>query len=192
MIRICILALALALAGCVAGQSIRLRYEPAATGATAASVPVAVTVIEHREYVTGGDKQPWYLGHYRAGFGNTWDVATQGKVPLAEQLQADLRGELASLGLREGSGGRALAVKIHEWNFDTLMNGRVWYDVEATVTGADGAPLATVRVKDERTVEGNVWTGAKGAMEAQVPAIYGEMIRKLVRENPAMLAALRG
>ena len=189
--KLALLALTVALAGCVAGQNIKLHYEPAPGAAAGPSVPVTLRVIEQRDYVTRGDKSPAYLGHYRAGFGNTWDVINRDKVPLADQMRDDLRAELASLGCSDAAGGKVLTVTIHEWNFDAWVNGKIWFDVEASLAGADGTPLASSHAKEERPITGSFWSGGKGAMEKNVPEVYGEVLRKLVREDPAMMAALR-
>lgn len=191
---IALLVLAVVLAGCVAGQNIKLQYQPGPPrGSTAVSSgAVFVTVSDQRSYVTSGNKEPSYLGHYRGGFGNTWDVMNYKDVALADQMRSDIWRELASLGFKEAGQGaeKTIAVVIHEWNFDANINGRVWFDVAITVVAADGRQLATARVKDEKIVKGSVMTGAKGAMEEQVPAIYGEVIRRLLRDAPMTLAAL--
>ena len=188
---IALFALTTVLAGCVAGQSIELGYEPASQSVKT-TAPAAVTVKDQRPYVTSGDKDPWYLGHYRAGFGNPWDVSNYKKVPLAEQMQSDLRKELLALGFSDGARGSAkqVAVTIREWNFDAAVNARIWYDIQVNVLAADGSELSSATVKNERVVNGNVMTGAKSAMEDQLPVIYGEVIRQLVRDNPGTLSAL--
>ena len=186
----------LVLTGCVAGQNIKLQYQPDSVAVTKLVVSdgFALSVSDKRSFVTSGNKNPWYIGHYRAGFGNTWDVTTYKKVPLADQLQADLKKELMSLGLKEGASetARLVAVTIRDWNFDAMNNGRFWYDIQIVVSGRDGDVLAESSVKEEKVIKGSMMTGAKSAMEKQVPLIYGEIIRKLVRENPAILAALSG
>jgi uncharacterized lipoprotein YajG len=180
------------LTGCVAGQNIKLAYEPAPQSTTTSSRPVALTVTDQRTYVTSGNKDPSYLGHYRAGFGNPWDVSNFKKVPLAEQLKNDLRKELQSLGFTDGTRGSAneVAVTIREWNFDAAVNARIWYDLHIRVVARDGSVSSATDVKNERVVNGNVMTGAKSAMEKELPVIYGEVIRQLIRDNPAAISAL--
>jgi hypothetical protein len=179
------------LSACVAGQSIKLAYAPPAPTAASNSSAVTVLVVDQRNYVTSGDKKPFYLGHYRGGFGNTFDVTNYQKVPLADQMKSDLGGELSSLGFASAAGGKQLKVIITEWNFDTMVNGKVWYAVTVSVADASGTVLAQSTVKDQKTVDGNLLTGAKGAMEDEVPQIYAQMIRATVRENPSILAALK-
>jgi uncharacterized lipoprotein YajG len=188
-----LLATAALLTGCVAGQHIKLHYEPAPQASSSgAGAPFVLVVKDQREYVTSGNKTPWYIGHYRAGFGNTWDVVNFNQVPLADQMKSDLHRDLLSLGFVEGASGSAktVTVTITEWNFDAAINGRLWYDVQVSVAAADGHVLATSQVKDEKVIKGSVMMGAKGAMEDEIPTYYAEVIRKLVRENPTTLGAL--
>jgi len=188
-----LLVFVVALTGCVAGQNINLQYDPTPKQGTVLHQTVAVTVEDKRSYVTDGDKKPWYIGHYRAGFGNTWDVTTRDKVPFATQVKADLQKELTSLGFTEGSDSHAkrVTVVIKDWNFDAMVNGKLWYDLEITVQSSDGAVLATSDVKDQRVIKGSFWTGAKGAMTEEVPVMYGEALQALIRNNAPIMEALR-
>jgi hypothetical protein len=181
-----------ALSGCVVGQNIKLRYEPPAANA-GSSTPVTLSVTDKREYVVSGNKRPEYVGHYRAGFGNTWDVVNFRNVPLADQMNTDVQKELQSLGFSSGNAqsGKTVSIEIHEWNFDAATNGRFWFDVRLVVKSANGAELYATQVKDERIIKGSAWSGAKNAMARGIPVIYGEVIRKLIRENPGTMAALR-
>jgi hypothetical protein len=87
---------------------------------------VAVNVHDERPYVKSGDKAPYFIGKYRGGFGNPWDVTTQDKQPLAGLLQRDLATELQALGQRvvaPAEAARMLDVAIMDWNFDGMMDG---------------------------------------------------------------------
>jgi len=189
------LALApLALAGCVAGQSLGTDYEaqPAAVAAAGASVVLQVT--EDRPYVKSGDKAPYYVGRYRAGFGNPWDVSTKDNVPLVDILRGDIAEELVALGHPvKGAlpADRQVAVSIRDWNFDGYQNGEFWYELLVTVRTADGAVLANSVVKDKVGITGTLWEGAKGGFERDMPKLYPQIIRKLVRENAEVTAALK-
>ena len=108
----------LALAGCVAGQSLQTTYTPPAPVVKAAgSADVLVVVTDNRPYVKTGDKLPHYIGKYRAGFGNPWNVYTQNEEPFASVLARDLSAELGSLGYAvqtDAPVGRKLALSIKE------------------------------------------------------------------------------
>jgi len=191
-----LLCAVLSLSACVAGQHIDLRYQPQGQAANARLNAVALRVSDQRSYVTDGDKKPWYIGHYRAGFGNTFDVSTRGKVALAEQLRADLQKELDGLGYGylepgQGQAPRTLEVEIRDWNFDAAINTRVWYELKATVRDAAGKVVAQDQIRNQEVVKGNLLTGAKSAMEKNLPLIYGKVVQELVRDNPRISTALR-
>lgn len=189
------LALApLALAGCVAGQSLGTDYEAQPAAVATGGSSVLLTVIEDRPYVKSGDKAPYYVGRYRAGFGNPWDVSTQDNVPLVDVLRGDIAEELVALGhpVKDSApADRQMAVSIRDWNFDGYQNGEFWYDLLVTVRAADGAVLVNSVVKDKVGITGTLWEGAKGGFERDMPKLYPQVIRKLVRENAEVSAALK-
>jgi uncharacterized lipoprotein YajG len=180
-----------ALTGCVAGQSLPTTYEATPTAVPVAGATVAVQVHDERPYVKSGDKPAYYVGKYRAGFGNPWDVTTQDKAPLADNLQRDIGKDLQSLGYGVAPNGtRTLDIAIVEWNFDGYQNGKFWYELLARVLDADGKVLASSSVKDTQGITGTFWQGAKGGFEQDMPKLYASAIRKVVRENPTISAAL--
>ena len=147
-------------------------------------------VEDHRPAVTSGKEKPWYVGRYRAGLGNPWDVTTEGKVPLAEQIQADLAEELESLGFNPRPGGQQLYVKIREWDFTGYQNGRFWYELEVNVLNSAGQVVASSRLDDEMEIRGTLMLGARGGFERDMPGIYAGIIASMVRDNPAIREAL--
>jgi hypothetical protein len=197
-LRLGILCVPLTLAGCVAGQSLGTTYEhPAAAESVAkpadGAATVLVAVTDERAYVKSGDKPPHYLGKYRAGFGNPWDVSTENDQPLASILARDLATDLASLGYEVKSAApvdRQIAVAIREWNFDGYQNGKLWYDLEVSIADATGNVLATDAIKEQTEIKGTFWMGARGGFEREMPKIYPAAIRKLVRDNAKISGAL--
>jgi uncharacterized lipoprotein YajG len=196
--KVSILPFVLALSGCVAGQSLQTTYTPpapAATTETKAKAAVQVVVTDDRPYVKNGEKPPHYIGKYRAGFGNPWNVYTENDEPLASVLARDLATELGSLGYTVKTDApidRKLALSIKEWNFDGYQNGKMWYQLEATVHDATGKLVATEMVGDETKIKGTFWMGAKGGFEKEMPKLYAAAVTKVVRENPGISAALGG
>jgi len=181
------------LTGCVAGQEIALRYDPAApiAGYEGHGLPVSVSVADARPYIINHDKDPSYIGHYRGSYGNTWDVTNLNENPLADQLAADLSQELTRLGYQVvGIGpGKAIQVTIREFNFDAMWNGKFWYNVAIKVTN-NGKTLAESNIKDTANISGSALVGAKYAMEREIPSYYDQIIRGLIRANPTTLRAL--
>jgi hypothetical protein len=128
------LSIAVALSGCVAGQTLNYDYTPT-TAVDKASGAVSVVVRDERTYVKDGNKGADYVGHYRAGFGNTWDVTTKGGTAFADVLARDIREEVESLGFTTGKGARTLQVDMKEWNMDTYVNAKFWYELIVAVVG---------------------------------------------------------
>ena len=189
------LALApMVLAGCVAGQSLGTDYEAGPAVAPVQGTSIVLQVTEDRPYVKSGDKAPYYIGRYRAGCGNPWDVTTKDNVPLVDVLRGDIAEELVALGhpVKEAApADRQVAVSIRDWNFDGYQNGEFWYDLLVTVRAADGAVLVNSVVKDKVGITGTLWEGAKGGFERDMPKLYAQAIRKLFRDNAEVAAALQ-
>jgi hypothetical protein len=198
--RLCALLAVVSLAGCVAGQSLETKYTPPASArpadtAVAAKISVLLAVTDDRPYVKSGDKPPHYLGRYRAGFGNPWNVYTQNDEPLASVLARDLGTDLEALGYDvnpAGAADRRLEVSIREWNFDGYQNGKMWYELHSLVRDGAGNVVATNTVRDETPIKGTFWMGAKGGFEREMPKLYAAAVTRLVRNNQAVSAALRG
>lgn len=183
----------LVLAGCVAGQSLQTTYQAPEAEVQATGPSVALKVTEDRPYVTSGDKPPYFIGKYRAGFGNPWDVSTENNEPLVDILRRDLAIELAALGhpvKDDVPADRQLIVSIRDWNFDGYQNGKFWYELAVSVQSGTGEVLASSIVKDNIGITGSLWTGAKGGFERDMPKIYPEVIRKTIRGNPEISGAL--
>ncbi len=199
LVRSACLLLVLAFGGCVAGQSLPTAYTPpvTATAQTAAADrqgSVRIEVTDDRPYVTSGDKPPHFIGKYRAGFGNPWNVYTENDEPLAAIFMRDLSAELAALGYDVRSAvpaDRLLALSIVDWNFDGYQNGKMWYELRATVRDATGNVVATDTVRDESKIKGTFWMGAKGGFEREMPKLYAAAVARLVRDNPTISAGLR-
>jgi len=182
---------AIMLGGCVAGQSIALSYEAEKVGHQQA-IGVAVDVEDHRPFVREGTKDPNYIGHYRAGFGNPWDVTTESDKALADVMQEDLVQELDALGFGSGaaSPNRSLLVEIQDFNFNAYVNGEFWYELNVTVFDENRGQLASSQLEDRVVIEGSFWTGPKQAMEKEIPKLYALMLKAIIRENQEIMNAL--
>lgn len=178
------------LSGCVVGQQLQLNSTPESAEPVNNGSQVQVEVNDHRAAVTSGKEKPWYVGKYRAGLGNTWDVSTEGKVPLALQLQTDLVEELLSLGFIQGPSDKTLRVLIREWDFTGYQNGRFWYELEVTTLDSFGEISASATLGEEIPIRGTLVLGARGGFERDMPDIYARIVRSLVRDNQPILASL--
>lgn len=186
------LAAALVLAGCVVGQELDFEYEASAMHAVGDGSAVTLNVTDDRPYVTSGDKPPYYIGQYRAGFGIPYDVSTDGDQPLAEVIDRDLRKELLSLGFEPTTGEAALttlAVSIQDWDFDTYQNGTFDYDIQVQVLRGEEV-IASQQAKDSVYVKGSAWSGGKGGFEKAMPDMYRGAIQSIIQNNAEILDAL--
>ena len=177
-------ALITALPGCVARQAIRLQHAPGTVANLSSSKTVAVEAKDDRDFIVSGNKQPSYLGHFRAGFGNTWDVNNSGYRALAAQFKDDIVAELKAHGIKTvASGERKIQVDIKDWNFDTYMNGKLWYDISVVVTDGGGMVLATTSIKAETVIRGSFWIGPAVAFKREVPKVYSGIIKEILGKN---------
>ena len=185
--------LCIALSGCVAFQTIPLDYSPEYHEKIISSYVIKTDVIDERPFVKSGSKKDRYLGHYRAGFGNTWDVLLKGKNSLAEQFAIDILKELKACGFQTSpiSGNRALKVDIKDFNFDAYINGRFWYNIEVSVLDAQNNVLASSIITDEHVIKGSALVGPVSAFPKELPRLYNKIIEKTVRDNPDILNALK-
>ena len=193
--RLVALAPLVVMLACVAGQKVDTTYTPEPESAAPDQGAVALSVVDQREYVLSGAKDPSYIGKFRAGFGNTWDVKTEGQVPLAELIAKDLGADLEALGfsLPEGvATPRRLEVSIKDLNSDSYKNAEIWYDLDVRVTDGQGEMLHEETIKKENIViEGSAMTGPKKAFMKEYPGIYKGVIMQIARDNDAVLNALR-
>lgn len=193
--RLATLAPLVVVLACVAGQKVDTTYSPEPESVAADQGAVTLSVTDQREYVLSGAKDPSYIGKFRAGFGNTWDVKTEGQVPLAELIAKDLSADLEALGFSLPQGvatPRRLEVSIKDWNSDSYKDAEIWYDLDVRVTDQQGEVLHEEKIKKENIViEGSAMTGPKKAFMKAYPGIYKSVIMQIARDNAAVLNSLR-
>jgi len=181
---------ALSLTGCVVGQKIDLTYTPDHTSTPGQAQPLAVSVADLRPSVKSGEKNPAYLGRLRGGFGNPWDVNSEGDVPLAQVFQVALMADLEAQGFkpRVTGEGKAIQVEILNYDVDGMINGLFQFEIKTRVLDASGKLLFENTVKEDRAISGSFWTGAKGALQKNVPLIHAEIIRRITRDRDFLVA----
>lgn len=177
-------------AGCVVGQHLNLNHNPTEEKSKVSYNEVLLTVEDERSYVINRSKESYYIGHYRAGFGNVWDVTTFNKIPLKSQIESDLNEELRNMGFKEQNIGKKLHISILEWNFDGYQNGKFWYEIKVDVLN-NNQVVITDTLKDTLVIKGTLMKGAKGGFEREMPSIYDSIINNIIRNNPKVLNALK-
>jgi hypothetical protein len=161
--------------------------------------PVAVGVLDQRDYVLDGSKTPAFVGISRGGFGNPFDVTTASERPLAEDFRdtivevfkrnginvrevalAPSRDErTAREALRKVGQERSLLVALREWKSDTFTNTALQYNVEISVYDLAGKVLASKRIQGNDNLGGDALNPPRHAREA-VPVAYRKKIDELL------------
>jgi hypothetical protein len=109
-------------------------------------------------------------------------------------MQEDLVQELDALGFLSGaaSPNRSLLIEIQDFNFNSYANGEFWYELDVTVFDENRDQLASSNLKDNAVIDGSAWSGAKGAMEENIPQLYALMLKAIIRYNDEVMTALVG
>lgn len=180
------------LGGCVAGQHLGMDYVAENEMVVGNNATANVFVKDIRPYVLSGEKPASYVGKYRAGFGNPWDVNTEGDEALADIVARDLKEDLGALGfvVTDAEPSRTLQVSIVDWSMDSYQNGRMWCELDLTVMNGDGEELAHDKFSLTKHITGTLWEGGKGGVEREMPGFYKEVITGIVRSNDTVLGAL--
>jgi hypothetical protein len=182
----------LVIAGCASQDAVSLEYEPVAQAVPRlAAKAFSITVDDQRTYVWSKEKPPTYIGNVRHT-GAVTNVLNDNGLSLANQVKQDLGRELRSLGLAENDAAPAvrISVRILEWNFRAAIKARYLYRAEISVADSQGNLLESSTIKDEKEIDGSVGKPAQESVYEDASRFYGGFIRKLVRENPAILASL--
>lgn len=178
--------------GCVAGQVVPLNYSPVSAADIGSLNVISVKVQDRRDFILNRSKPDSYIGHFRAGFGNTWNVYTSGRAPLADVVCRDIVKELKSLGFgtKISNGDREIDIEIVDYNFDAYTNTRFWYDFRLIVKSA-GSVIYEKTYKSEHVIKGSVWIGPVKAVRAQMPQLYAGLIRDMIRNDKELIAAIK-
>jgi hypothetical protein len=188
---IILLVVAVTLSGCQTG--VNLHYQPIEGANVSNRIPVSLSVTDQRKYVLSGDQDPSFLGKSRGGFGDTKHAYTEDRAPLADHLKKDLSQELRSLGFDEQASkdSRAITVTIQDWNSDGWYDVNFWYEVAISVTSPEGNVLAQSVIKDEKRLEGHGGLAGSLTIINEMPKVYGEIIKALVRDNKEVYSAMK-
>jgi hypothetical protein len=194
--------------GCVVGQ--KIAYQDGTPHFLArAPIVLALDVQDRRDEVSRGEKKPTYVGVFRGGFGNPFDVSTASGAPLAVDFRSVIGRGLAARGYRVTSAPvatpaasadalaslaktgapRALLVQLVVWNSDTYNGTTLTYDVRARVLELpSGRQLATARLARERDLGASFFDPGGNAKEA-VPRACRAILEELLNAA-AMVEAL--
>ncbi|MCP4133062.1 MAG: hypothetical protein GY754_19000 [bacterium] len=207
-----LLPLAVSSTGCLAfGQAFDLA-SVVITLTAAGSARLGLSILDRRESIRTGGKEPFFAGLQRGGFGNPFDVIVKDKKPLAgvmaEVTAAGLKAqgfdvnpinveintseEAAVQKFKDSSAEKILLISIDKWQSDTLTNVGMHYNVTAQVLSPEGSLLAKHTVTGAENgmdnLKGSVMN-PMGHAKRVVPAAFKEHIEKLIN-NEAISKAL--
>jgi hypothetical protein len=194
------------LSGCVVGQKIDYTG-PIPKLDKNGDKTVAVGVHDQRPYVKNGEKNPRYVGTFRAGFGNPWDVETKSNNPLSQDMRGVLVNALKNAGykavpleiafsdsketvlvkFKDSAADRFLLLTLDKWRNDSYCDTGLYYDAALTIYDRDLKQLAESRVSGEKNVGGNCFDPASHAKEA-VPKAFQELLEKLLNDASVQAA----
>ena len=135
---------------------------------------LAVGVQDRRPYILDHDKDEDFVGLQRGGYGNPFDVGTQSKQALAEDMAKVLTVALGRSGamvtpvklspplskaeairaLQSTSAEKFLLLVLYEWKSDTYNGTEIIYDLEMEAIDKQGKVLARKRLGDRPTGSG--------------------------------------
>ena len=189
-----LLGIALAFVGCAFGRKQDYLQAQPALGSTGQG-SLSLGVQDLRPYVVNHEKDETFVGLQRGGYGNPFDVSTQSKQPLADDMAKVLAKALSrSAGtvqtvrlppaldkpaviraLQSSHPDRSLLLSLHEWKSDTYMGTKLVYDAEMEVIDPHGRSVARRRIQGEDDLGGAFWDPQGHAQEAAPLAFKRKM-----------------
>ena len=147
--------------GCAVGNTHRYDLGDATFNIETERV-VAVTTVDMRPYVQSGDKSPDFVGLYRGGFGNPFDITTDSGRPMADDMTTSIvksleASDIDALEVVAPPGADAVDARetllaadadrfamflVKEWKSDTFWNTGLSYDISLQVFQGSGSVVA--------------------------------------------------
>jgi len=163
---------------------------------------IAISVLDNRPYVVDGEKDMSYIGTFRGGWGNPFDVFTESENALAQDMAVVLCDSLNKNGyqatplspvkgekkekaierLLKSNSDRLLLLTINEWYSSTYQNTGLFYDVSLAVMDKNGEVQAESKVKGEDDLGGDFWNPPANA-KARVPEAYKQKLESLINDD---------
>lgn len=192
--------------GCAVGQGIKYHDVGVSLNSQGTST-VAVSTLDSRNYVTDGEKDPSFIGTFRGGFGNPFDVSTESENPLAKDMTMEICSSLGTAGftatpvilakgdakeeavakLKGTAADRLLLLTLREWRSDTYQNTSLYYDADLVVMSKNGDVLGQSSTKGEDDLGGSAWNPPANAKE-KVPQAYKKNLEALLNDESIMNA----
>ncbi len=196
---LCLLLISLMIVGCAFGRKQDyLQAHPALEYTNKARL--AVGVQDRRPYILDHDKDEDFVGLQRGGYGNPFDVSTNSKQPLADDMAKVLSKALAGSGamvisvrllpslseaeiiraLQTTNAGKFLLLSLYEWKSDTYSGTEIIYEVEMEAIDKQGRVLA----KKESSRYRPTWSGLLGSSGTRTGRGSGRLSAQVGRPIP--------
>ncbi|MGH8602580.1 MAG: hypothetical protein ACREXR_07315 [Gammaproteobacteria bacterium] len=194
---LCLLLISLVLVGCAFGRKQDyLQAHPVLE--LTQEAPLAVGVQDRRPYILDHDKDEDFVGLQRGGYGNPFDVGTQSKQALAEDMAKVLTVALGRSGamvtpvklspslskaeaigaLQSTNAEKSLLLLLYEWKSDTYNGTEIIYELEMEAIDKQGKVLARKRAQGIDQLGAAFWDPQGHAQEA-VPAAFQRKLEDL-------------
>lgn len=168
---------------------------------------VAVSTLDSRKYVVNDQKDPSYIGTFRGGYGNPFNVNTESENALAKDMTKEICAALNKKGytakpilltkgdtkdaaiskLKATRAARLILLTLHEWYSDTFFNTSLYYDADLVVMSDNGDILGQSSVKGTDDLGGSFWNPPAHAKE-KVPEAYKKNLEALLNDDSVVKA----
>jgi hypothetical protein len=198
---ILVLVSGLLLSGCAVGQKISYNDEGLDLKATG-NIQVAVASQDIRPYIKDGERDRSYVGKFRGGFGNPFNVNTESGKPFADDMSSVICSSLKQKGfsctpvlvepneslsqitnkLQATNAKSLILITISEWLSDTYHLTYLHYDMLLTVMDNQGIKLAEKKIIGEDKTEGSMFAPFAIAKES-VPKLFKNKLESLLNDD---------
>ncbi|MEI7456323.1 MAG: hypothetical protein WCK93_06315 [Nitrosomonadales bacterium] len=203
-----ILVLCSILGGCAVGQKIdynNAKLELNASG----NILVAIASQDSRSYVKNKEYASTYVGTFRGGYGNAFNVLTESGKPLADDMASVICSSLVIKGfschpvmvdpnelqvqitskLKATNAKRLMFLTISEWYSDTYMSTGLTYDISLVIMDNQGTIIAEKKFNGGDDL-GKSLMNPGGFAKKAVPEAYKKKLASLLND-PAVIEALK-
>lgn len=203
---ISVLCITLSLMGCAFGR--KIPYENMKVTLTGSGIqPVALSVIDSREMVTGKNRKPDFVGYTRSGAGIAYPMGTGTGRSFAEIIQETMAASLINAGcdlvtvpLPAGTSkqdaqarligehkNRAMVVILNKMHSDYYAGTIFYYDVDFHIYDNSGKLILLKNFQKDKNIGGSVW--GTGKYKEYIPEYVADEMTSWLND-PEIKAAL--
>ncbi|MFA5924058.1 MAG: hypothetical protein WC856_22675 [Methylococcaceae bacterium] len=205
---ITILLVCLILAGCASRQDYRLAVSDLHL---VTNERISVGVQDHRPYITNHDKEEYFVGIQRGGFGIPVSLATESMRPLAEDMTSAIVKSFANAGAtvtpmkvtpvmdkdtilhlaQSQQAEKIILLTLLNWKTDTYQSTDLIYDISMTVFDVKGHELTTKHLQgtddlgksilDPQSIATEL---APKSFQKKLEELFGADISAVLSKNP--------